>query len=184
MSDNNNTNNNTSESTKQSQKNPSVSSTGAASVNKTKVVSVPQDNNSINKQQQSTSSSPPPSGTVQQSKDDPDDLDIEKFIQSNTQEIKTGDERQQERKRKMEILTKAINAKDYFERIIYNNQETGEFVGTKIRYTKDPYGKTIYDYMSDPVIQEHIEFVAAEGDPMDGSPISKQITFFWKKPTF
>lgn len=126
-----------------------------------------------------------PSGTVQnnQRQQDPDDLDINKFIKSSTQEIKTGDEKQQQRKKRIELLSAAINSKQKFERIVVNNQETGEFVGTKMQYVKDEHGKTIYDYMNDPIVQEHLEFLAAEGDPMDGSPVNKQITFYWKKPT-
>ena len=115
---------------------------------------------------------------------DNDDVDIDKMISTSEQEVKTIDADQQARIDKQKRLMDAINSRAYFERLIYNNIETGQVIGTKLKYTKDPYGKTVYDYMNDPEISEHIEFTAAEGDPMDGSPVDRQVTFFWKKPTF
>jgi len=115
---------------------------------------------------------------------DPDNIDIGKFIAENVAEVRTGEEKETEKKKKMEYLTKAINSRFNFERIIFNNSETGEFIGTKMQYVKDGDGKTIYDYINDPVVTEHIQFVVSEDDPQDGSPVDKQITFFWTKPTF
>ena len=115
---------------------------------------------------------------------DPDNIDINQFIADNVAEVRTGEEKENEKKKKMEYLTKAINSRFNFERIIFNNSETGEFIGTKMQYVKDGDGKTIYDYINDPVVTEHIQFVVSEDDPQDGSPVDKQITFFWTKPTF
>jgi hypothetical protein len=115
---------------------------------------------------------------------DPDNIDIGKFIAENVNEVRTGEEKENEKKKKMEYLTKAINSRFNFERIVFNNSETGEFVGSKMQYVKDTDGKTIYDYINDPVVTEHIQFVVPEDDPQDGSPVNKQITFFWTKPTF
>lgn len=112
-----------------------------------------------------------------------DDIDIEKMISTSEGEVKTLDEETQRRKDVTEHLTKALSARGRFERLIYNNIETGEMIGTKLRYLKDNDGKTIYDYMNDPLVSQYIEFVAAEGDPMDGSPVDRQLTFYWKKPT-
>ena len=53
-----------------------------------------------------------------------------------------------------------------------------------MQYVKDEDGKTIYDYINDPLVKEHITFVVPEDDPQDGTPVNKQITFFWNKPTF
>lgn len=127
-----------------------------------------------------------PSSTAQNQQDVPDndDIDIEKMISTSEQEVSTIDKDQQERIEKQKYLMQAINSRAYFERLLYNNIETGEVVGTKLQYTKDPFGKTVYDYMNEPEVQEHIEFIAAEGDPMDGSPVDRQVTFYWKKPTF
>jgi len=113
-----------------------------------------------------------------------DDVNIEEMIKTSEGEVKTLDEDTQKRKDITEKLQTALAARGRFERLLFNNIETGEMIGTKLRYLKDNEGKTIYDYMNDPVVQEHIEFVAAEGDPMDGSPVDRQVTFYWKKPTF
>lgn len=118
---------------------------------------------------------------------DNDDIDIEGVINASEKESAEIDKDKKARQEKMELLTKAIEAvrgPKAFERILFNNVETGEVVGTKIRYIKDYDGKTAYDYMNDPVIQEHLEFVVPEDDPQDGSPVDRQISFFWKKPTF
>lgn len=115
---------------------------------------------------------------------DNDDIDIEGMIKKSEAEVKTIDADQQARIDKQKYLMQAIDSRGYFERLLYNNIETGEVIGTKLKYIKDPYGKTVYDYMNDPVVTEHLEFLAAEGDPMDGSPVDKQVTFYWKKPTF
>lgn len=115
---------------------------------------------------------------------DPDNIDLEKFISDSTTEIKKGDEKESEKKKKMELLTKAIESKTNMEPLVFNNAETEEFIGTKLRYVKDEDGKTVYDYMNDPVVSEHIEWVVPEEDPRDGSPVEQQVSFFWKKPTF
>lgn len=159
--------------------------TVAGTPNKTKVIKV--DGNTI----------PNASGTVQQAPpqpvqqpvtnlkaQNPDDIDIDKFIAESSGEISTLEEKESEKQRKMKILTKAIDSRNNFERLIFNNSETDEFIGTKIQYSKDADGKTIYEYMNDPVVTEHIEFVVPEGDPQDGSPVTQQVTFYWKKPTF
>ena len=118
---------------------------------------------------------------------DNDDIDIEGIINKSEAETAEIDKDKKARQERMELLTKAIEAirgPKAFERLLFNNVETGEVVGTKIRYIKDYDGKTAYDYMNDPVIQEHLEFVVPEDDPQDGSPVDRQISFFWKKPTF
>ena len=147
---------------------------------KTKVVQV--QGNTIPNQQPLGKVVAPGSGQVAQN--NPDNIDIGKFIADNVAEVRTGEEKENEKKKKMEYLTKAINSRFNFERIIFNNSETGEFIGTKMQYVKDGDGKTIYDYINDPVVTEHIQFVVSEDDPQDGSPVDKQITFFWTKPTF
>lgn len=116
-----------------------------------------------------------------------DDIDIEGIINASEKETAEIDKDKKARKERMEYLTKAIDAlrgPKAFERLLFNNVETGEMVGTKIRYIKDNDGKTAYDYMNDPIIQEHLEFVVPEDDPRDGSPVERQISYFWKKPTF
>lgn len=130
-----------------------------------------------------SSSSSTPSGTVPSN----DDIDIEGMINAGEKETAEIDKDKKARQERMEYLTKAIHAirgPKAFERLIFNNVETGEMVGTKIRYIKDNDGKTAYDYMNDPIIQEHLEFVVPEDDPKDGSPVDRQISYFWKKPTF
>jgi hypothetical protein len=157
--------------------------TGVTGVpNKTKVVKI-EGNTIPSPQQLNKAVVQPPAAPAQQQKD-PNDVNIDEFIASGTGEIKTGEEKESERQRKTKFLTKAIESRFKFERIIFNNSETGEFVGTKMQYVKDEDGKTIYDYVNDPEVNEHIQFVVPEDDPQDGSPVNKQITFFWTKPTF
>jgi hypothetical protein len=170
--------------------------TVAGTPNKTKVVKV--DGNTIPNASGTVQQTPPPQPVQQpaaatshlvtdlksQQADNPDDIDLEKFISESSGEVKTSEEKESEKQRKMKILTKAIDSRNNFERIIFNNAETDEFIGTKIQYSKDTDGKTIYEYMNDPEVQEHLEFVVPEGDPQDGSPVNQQVTFFWKKPTF
>ncbi len=115
---------------------------------------------------------------------DPNNVDIDKFIADSATEIKVFDEKEQARKEKTEYLNRILELRNKFRTIIFNNAETQEFVGTKIQYEQDEDGKTIYDYIDDPVVSEHIQFVVPEADPRDGSPVDQQISFFWKKPTF
>lgn len=111
-------------------------------------------------------------------------LDIDKLISESTEEIKTADEAQNARVEKQKTLMTALNALNYKETIIYRNEETGEEIGTKFRYTVDPFGKTIYDYMNDEEITGHIGFVIDESDPQDGSFIEKPISIYWINPVF
>ena len=114
----------------------------------------------------------------------PDNIDLEKFIADSTADVKVFDEKEKARKEKVDYLNRILELRNKFRRIVFNNAETQEFVGTKIQYEKDEDGKTIYDYVNDPVVAEHIQFVVPEDDPQDGSPVNRQISFFWKKPTF
>ncbi len=115
---------------------------------------------------------------------DPNNIDIDKFIADSTTEVKVFDEKTKARKERSEYLNRVLELRNNFRSIVFNNAETGEFVGTKIQYQADEEGKTIYDYINDPVVEEHIQFVVPEADPRDGSPVDSQISFFWKKPTF
>jgi hypothetical protein len=115
---------------------------------------------------------------------DPNNIDIDKFIADSATEVKSFDEKEKARKEKTEYLNKILELRNKFRTIVFNNAETQEFVGTKIQYQTDEDGKTIYDYVNDPLVQEHIQFVVPEADPQDGSPVDQQISFFWKKPTF
>lgn len=115
---------------------------------------------------------------------DPNNIDIDKFIADSTTEVKVFDEKEKAKKEKTDFLNKVLELRNKFRRIVFNNAETQEFVGTKIQYEPDEDGKTIYDYINDPVVAEHIQFVVPEEDPQDGSPVEKQISFFWKKPTY
>lgn len=133
-----------------------------------------------------TTTTSAPSGTVTAAggQEDPEDINIGKFISESTAEIRTGEEKESERKKKTDYLTKALESINKFERIVFSNSETQEFIGTKMQYVKDGDGKTVYDYMNDPVVTEHIEFIVPEDDPQDGSPVDRHVSFFWKKPTF
>lgn len=125
-----------------------------------------------------------PQQDVQNQQQDPNNIDIDKFISDSTTEVKVFDEKELAKIEKMKKLTKAIESINKTRRIIFNNSETQEFVGTKFQYTQDEDGKTVYDYLNDPEIQEHLEFIIPEGDAQDGSPVDAPVTFFWKKPTF
>lgn len=124
---------------------------------------------------------PPKEATPQQ---DPNNIDIDKFISESTTEVKVLDEKEQKKLEIMKKLTKAIESINKTRRIVFNNSETQEFVGTKFQYVADEDGKTPYDYMNDEEVLEHIEFIVPEGDPQDGSPVDAPVTFFWIKPTF
>ena len=134
-------------------------------------------NNNTSQQQQSQPQAPPQS-------QNPDNIDIDQFIADSSAEVKTFDEKENARKEKTEYLNRILELRNNFRTIVFNNAETQEFVGTKIQYQADEDGKTIYDYINDPVVAEHIQFVVPEADPQDGSPVDQQISFFWKKPTF
>lgn len=112
------------------------------------------------------------------------DINIDQLISESTKEIKSGDEAQEARKKKQELLMRAINSRMYIENIIFKNTETDEQVGTKMRYVKDPYGKTVYDYANDEEITAHLGFKIPDEDPQDGSPIERQITIYWTNPVF
>jgi len=131
--------------------------------------------------------SKPPTNVVTNLKSqqvDPNNIDIDKFIAESASEVKVFDEKEKARKEKTDYLNKVLELRNKFRRLVFNNAETQEFVGTKIQYEKDEDGKTIYDYINDPIVSEHIQFVVPEDDPQDGSPVTRQISFFWKKPTY
>lgn len=111
-------------------------------------------------------------------------LDLDKLITKSTKEVRTADAAQKERVEKQKRLMTALNSRGYMEEVIYKNEETNQELGRKLRYVKDPKGKTIYDYMNDPEVQDHIGFIVDDDDPRDGSFIKKQISFYWINPIF
>lgn len=136
-----------------------------------------------NKQEQNkpASTNPGDLGNAQNS----NGLDINQFVQSSTGAIKSADEKTQAKKERQTYLNKVFNALNNIETIVYTDEETDEVLGSKIRYRQDSEGKTIYDYMQDEIVQEHLGFVIPEGDGQEnGGLIEKQISFYWKKPTY
>lgn len=111
-------------------------------------------------------------------------LDINAFVEQSTGAVKSADSKKQAKLERQALLTKVINSLTNIEKITYVDEETDEVKGSKIQYRPDGEGKTIYDYMQDETVQEHLGFVVPEEDNQDGGLIDKQITFYWKKPTF
>ncbi len=112
-------------------------------------------------------------------------INVQDFIKNTTTETKTLDSEQEARIAKAKLLTDAINSRFYFENVQYVNSETGDRIGSKIRYTKDPNGKTIYDYMNDPEVTAHVGFkLMDEEDQQDGSIVNKQISIYWVNPVY
>jgi len=113
------------------------------------------------------------------------DINTDAIIEGAETEITSGNTEEEERAKKAELLTQAITSRYYFENINFQNSETGEQVGgSRIRYIADPYGKTIYDYMNNEAVNQHIGFKVPDDDPQDGSIVNRQITIYWKNPAF
>jgi hypothetical protein len=113
------------------------------------------------------------------------DINTDELINNAQTEISAGDAEANARAEKAKLLTQAINSRYYFENINFANAETGEQIGgSRIRYVADPFGKTIYDYLNDETVNQHIGFKVPDDDPKDGSIVNKQITIYWKNPTF
>lgn len=111
-------------------------------------------------------------------------VNVGSLLKGTQSGIKTADEKITSRKEKADLLTKAINSQYNFETIQYINDETGEVIGTKIRYLPDTDEKTIYDYMEDEDISAHLGFKVPEGDNKDGQPVDSQISVYWVNPVF
>lgn len=123
-------------------------------------------------------------GVAGQQQEEDQGFDIEKAISESTKEIKSADDSQLQRVEKQKRLMAAVNSRRNMESVIFINNETQKEVGRKLRYLPDASGKTIYDYMNDPEVQEHIGFKVADSDPRDGSFIEKQISIYWINPVF
>lgn len=112
-------------------------------------------------------------------------VNVADFIKKTTTETSNLDADQEARIKKAKLLSDAVNSRFYFENVQYVNSETGEKIGSKIRYTKDPNGKTIYDYMNDPEVTAHVGFkLMDEDDKQDGGIVSRQISIYWVNPVF
>lgn len=112
-------------------------------------------------------------------------VNVADFIKKTTTETSNLDSEQEARVKKAKLLSDAVNSRFYFENVQYVNSETGEKIGSKIRYTKDPNGKTIYDYMNDPEVTAHVGFkLMDEEDQQDGGIVNRQISIYWVNPVF
>lgn len=135
-----------------------------------------------------TTQAPPaqaPNQVPQPGADIKGNVNVADFIKKTTTETSNLDADQEARIKKAKLLSDAINSRFYFENVQYVNSETGEKIGSKIRYTKDSNKKTIYDYMNDPEVTAHVGFkLMDEEDQQDGGIVNKQISIYWVNPVF
>jgi len=114
----------------------------------------------------------------------PETVDIDSMIEGGEKGIQTVDQKKAARIKKAELLTKAINSKHNFETVQYVDDETKEFIGSRIRYLPDADNKTVYDYADDPEVSAHLEFKIDEKDPRNGEPVDQQVSIAWINTEF
>lgn len=114
---------------------------------------------------------------------DSTNINVEQFVNETNQEIGNEQAVRKARDEKKLLLSKATKSLNRTSNNIVLNVETNEVIGEYLVYLPDNDGKTVYDYMKDPEVSKHIQFVFPDGQK-EGDKLTAPITPCWIDPTF
>lgn len=112
-----------------------------------------------------------------------DNINVEDFINQTTSEMDDVEATRKAKQEKKALLTRATRSIDNYAPIRKINVITNELIGEYIEYLPDNTGKTVYDYMEDPTVKQHLEFKLPEGANV-GDKLTTPISVFWVDPNF
>jgi recombination DNA repair RAD52 pathway protein len=114
---------------------------------------------------------------------DSSNINVDQMINETNQEIGNEQAAKTAREQKKILLSKATKSLDKVATNTVLNVETNEIIGEYLEYLPDHDGKTVFDYMKDPEVTRHIQFVLPQGYK-EGDKITEKITPCWIDPTF
>ncbi len=114
---------------------------------------------------------------------DSTNINVEQFTNETNQEIGNEQAARSARDAKKQLLSKATKSLNRVSNNVVLNVETNEIIGEYIEYLPDNDGKTVFDYMKDPEVSKHIQFILPEGQK-EGDKLTAPITPCWIDPTF
>jgi hypothetical protein len=131
-------------------------------------------NTPVELQQQQPNAAPPTDGQ---------NINVQDFINQTSTEIGNVEAAKKARREKAKLLNRISKSLNKVSNNQKRNVMTNEVIAEYIEYLPDDQGKTIYDYMKDPEVARHIEFVFPNGK-QEGDILEQPITFYWKDPIF
>lgn len=114
---------------------------------------------------------------------DSENINVEEFNKETANVIGEEEKIRQERAEKKRLLDRAIKSLDKKTLTQKINVTTNELVAEYIEYLPDENNKTVYDYMKDPFVQQHIAFQFPEG-AKEGDKLKAPITPYWTDANF
>lgn len=127
-------------------------------------------------QPQQEQSAPPPATNSE-------NINVEQFNSEVDETIGEQEAERRERAEKRALLNRALKSLDKKAPEQKINVITNEVVAEYIVYLPDNTGKTVYDYMKDPFVAQHIEFQFPEG-AKEGDNLKAAITPVWIDPNY
>jgi hypothetical protein len=114
---------------------------------------------------------------------DSQNINVQDFINQTSTEIGNTEAAKKARNEKKMLLNRAAKSLNKVANNRKLNVTTNEVIAEYIEYLPDDKGKSVYDYMKDPEVARHIEFVFPEGK-QEGDVLEQPISFYWKDPVF
>lgn len=114
---------------------------------------------------------------------DGQNINVDDFINDAEMEIGDVQAAKKARREKGVLLNKAVKSLNKVNNVQKKNVITGEIIAEYIEYGKDNDGKSVYDYMDDPFVNQHIAFVFPAGKKR-GDKLKDPLTFYWKDATY
>jgi hypothetical protein len=110
-------------------------------------------------------------------------INVQDFINQTSTEIGNTEAAKKARDEKKALLNRAAKSLNKVATNRKINVTTNEVIAEYIEYIPDNQGKSVYDYMKDPEVSRHIEFVFPNGK-QEGDVLEEPITIYWKDPIF
>lgn len=119
----------------------------------------------------------------QQAPNDPNNINVDQFVNETNTEIGNENAALDAKNAKKLLIKKALNSLNKFSNNVVKNVETNEIIGEYLEYLPDNDGKTVYDYMKDPEVSKHLQYVFPK-DHKEGDKLTAPITPVWIDPYY
>ncbi len=112
-----------------------------------------------------------------------ENINVEDFINETNIQLGNEDAEKKARAEKKELLARAIKSLERKSTVQKINVTTNELIAEYIEYLPDTTQKTVFDYIKDPTVSQHIEFQFPEGKK-EGDKLTSPITAVWIDANF
>ena len=116
--------------------------------------------------------------------DPTNNVNVDQFVNQTNTEIGNEKAALDAKNAKKELIRKALNSLNKFSNNVVKNVETNEIIGEYLEYLPDNDGKTVYDYMKDPEVSKHLQYVFPKDQKEGDNKLTAPITPVWIDPYY